>query len=301
MIAGPGVAVAALARMTSVAALLMLLLGMQAAPPRAEGEPGGPARLVVAHTYGFNFGFSPIPSGEVSLFLGVSLPRRTRRPDHWTAIGYQGTLSLGAADIWWTGPWAGQASMLTHRHHLAVHGVAGAEARLAYGASVGPVFNVPGLDGEARLGYVFTQNPGTLIRGVFGGQLRISGVFGEAPIPQVGAFIGFTRAPRPPWPPRPDAPPRGYGLLTGGSLFIAGAAMMLAGTAVLIGLHAREESPADDMFALLAVATIPTAAVMTIAGVPMLVVGHRRRLRYLAWRSAEARGEWRGPGFALRF
>ncbi len=175
-------------------------------PPTWSPTPRG---FVVGATLGLNSGvLYGLPSGELALFLGARPKRHSVRPGHWLAIGYKGAVGYGFADIltvddgW---PYT-TATLFMHRHHVAVQGVAGRRGRLFFGASAGLVvalfrgstsdengFRVGsgfGVEGEGRLGRQFGGGDSKL-RGVFGGQLRLTKMFGSgAPLPTLGFFIG---------------------------------------------------------------------------------------------------------------
>jgi hypothetical protein len=163
-------------------------------------NPDMPPHFVGSAGCGINFlTIYPIPSFELSLFLGGSLPEMARRPGHWIAVGYRGTLSLGMAD---TSPDRETVNLLTHRHQFAVQGMAGRRGRLAYGASLGvAVFALSdaahannragpiAIEAEGRIGYVFGRSPR---RATIGGQVRFSSRIPEPPIyPTFGLFFSF--------------------------------------------------------------------------------------------------------------
>ncbi len=174
-------------------------------------QPDEPVRsrgFVVSTSLGLNFfpiTLSPAPSGELSVFLGGALPIIPWRPGHWVALGYQGTVSVGAADIATTD---GTLFLFGHRHHLAVQGVAGLKSRLAYGASIGLAaftFGQPhhrgdpaprgvlAFDIEGRLGYVFGAADPAIAQGMVGVQLRLASRIISPPIyPTIGLFLGCT-------------------------------------------------------------------------------------------------------------
>jgi len=181
----------------------------RAPPPERALEfadgPVLPRGFVLAFNLGLQFcPVFPYPSGELSLFLGGVLPVIPRRPGHWVALGYRGTLGLGGADALTT---AGRFFRFAHRHHLAVQGVAGRQGHLAYGASFGVAafagesWTHAGMgkalplavEGEGRIGYALGPRSG-IARGVVGVQLRLSGlVFPDAtiPFPSIGLFLGI--------------------------------------------------------------------------------------------------------------
>lgn len=253
-------------------------------------RPRPPARFVVANTYGLNFGFTSIPSGEVSLFLGASLPVRLWHPAHWIALGYQGTFSAGFADV----PTMPHGfSLFVHRHHVALHGVAGRKGRLAYGAGVGAAFPIEGpsvgLEGEGRLGYVFAR-PGARVQGIFGGQMRLSGSIGWLAWPQFGVFVGFTRAPLPfaPGAARGSLP-RGLGLLISGAALLGGGVLAVSVTAAMI--HTT------DFQARRGLAWVVGGTAIGI-GIPLVIVGG---VRHAAWQRRHAARVRLGSGLAIDF
>ncbi|WP_434426670.1 hypothetical protein [Nannocystis pusilla] len=172
-------------------------------PLAAEGPAQAPEsvthrKLVFANLYGLSFSiFSPIPSGDFTFFLGTNLrPRKNRaRTFDWnTALGYQLTLSVGWADT----PTFGLSpidfqGIFVHRHHFTAMGYGGKNQRLFYSMGGGVMFaltEVAGVEGEGRLGYVFT-NPANRVKGMVGGQARLTAAFGGVPLLQLGPFIGF--------------------------------------------------------------------------------------------------------------
>lgn len=174
------------------------------APEPAEG-PVLPHGFVLGLNLGLQFcPVFPYPSGELSLFLGGALPVTPRRPGHWVALGYRGTLGVGGADALTT---AGRFFLFAHRHHLAVQGLAGRRGKLAYGASFGVAAfareswthagmgkELPlAVEGEGRIGYAMGPSSG-IVRGVVGVQLRLSGLVfpeGTVPFPSIGLFLGL--------------------------------------------------------------------------------------------------------------
>lgn len=167
-------------------------------------------RLVFSNFYGINFGISPVPSGELSVFLGTNLrPRRSSVGKDWnTALGYQVTLSLGLADDPTVGSSAATRDddclefdfcfnptpIFFHRHALMAQGYGGKKGRLYYALGGGAVLwntQLVGIEGEGKLGYIFSAREGSRVKGIVGGQMRLSGAFDGAPLPQFGGFIGF--------------------------------------------------------------------------------------------------------------
>lgn len=156
-------------------------------------------KLVVATLFNLSFAFdSPLPSGNFTLFLGTNLrPRRSRRGFDWnTAIGYQLTLSVGGADlgsIERTDVTFDGLGLFIHRHHLTAMGHGGKRQRLFYAFGGGGFFSlaqIVGIEAEGRLGYVFSD-PERRVKGVIGGQARLSLAFEGVPLPQVGPFISM--------------------------------------------------------------------------------------------------------------
>lgn len=164
-------------------------------------------RLVFSNFYTLNFGMYPIPSGEVSLFLGTNLrPRKSVFGTDWnTAIGYQLTMSVGYADFWYSEAQPIQDRLSTnnffqpdpiffHRHALMAQGYGGRKGRLFYAMGGGAVMwqtLLIGVEGEGKLGYIFSTRENSRTKGIVGGQLRFGGPFDNFPLPQFGAFIGF--------------------------------------------------------------------------------------------------------------
>ncbi|MDC0723360.1 hypothetical protein [Nannocystis bainbridge] len=172
-------------------------------PAGAQGPANAPEsvthrRLVFANLYTLNFNIlSPIPSGDFTFFLGTNLrPRKNRaRTFDWnTALGYQLTLSVGFADTptFDLSP-IGYFAFFVHRHHFTAMGYGGEKQRLFYSMGGGVMFalsEIGGVEGEGRLGYVFTR-PERRVKGVVGGQARLTAAFGGIPLLQLGPFIGF--------------------------------------------------------------------------------------------------------------
>lgn len=201
-----------LAAVPPLAPLLLLLAAP--APEPARGFVLA-ASLAVTHAI-----VVPIPSGELSLLLGGVLPRPQRRPGRWLALGYRGAFSGGFADLATTG----DLYLFAHRHHLALTGVAGPHARLAWSASLGaaaffagapgeggdPPRGVFALEGEGRVGRVFGDFDPRRAQPLGGLQVRLSGVPGHAPWVTLGLFLGVQFGPHLPAPPprERDLPPR---------------------------------------------------------------------------------------------
>lgn len=251
-----------------------------------ERAAAAPSRFVLANTYGLDFGVQPVPSGEVSLFLGGSLPVHLWHPAHWVALGYQGTISVGHADT--PGLFRQSGGLVAHRHHLAVLGMAGPKGRLVYGAGVGVVLStrttdVPGIEAEGRLGYAFGR-PSRGVEGVVGGQVRISGGLSGSPWPQAGAFIGLMHGPILFSPHAADphhAPPDGLGLLAPGALLFA-SGLFMAVTSVITYATTRSSGESPTLLTY----TAPYAAIAVGTGVPLLVVG---AVRHRKWRAYQMR------------
>jgi hypothetical protein len=164
-------------------------------------------RLVFSNFYTLNLGMYPIPSGELSVFLGTSLrPRKSVFGTDWnTAIGYQLTMSLGYADFWFSEsqPIQDRISddeffrpdpIFFHRHTLLAQGHGGRRGRLYYAMGGGAVMwhtLLIGIEAEGKLGYIFSARENSRTKGIVGGQLRLGGPFDSFPLPQFGAFIGF--------------------------------------------------------------------------------------------------------------
>lgn len=202
----------------SLASLALLSLSLMEPPlddeipvrpgQHADSQPEEPprSRFVLSTSLGVNLSpLLPLPSGELSVFLGGVLPVNPYRPGHWVALGYQGTVSVGKADIITT---LERLYLFGHRHHLAVQGVAGLKGRLAYGASIGLAgfaLGVPhhrgdpaprgvlAVDIEGRLGYVFGASDPAIAQGMVGVQLRLASQITSPPIyPTIGLFLGCT-------------------------------------------------------------------------------------------------------------
>ncbi|MBZ5716000.1 hypothetical protein [Nannocystis pusilla] len=166
--------------------------------PGALPEAVSHRKLVFANFYTLNFNIlTPIPSGDFTFFLGTNLrPRKNRaRTFDWnTALGYQLTLSIGFADVptFDLSP-IDYFAFFVHRHHLTAMGYGGHKQRLFYSMGAGAMFalsQIGGVEGEGRLGYVFT-NPEKRVKGIVGGQARLTAAFGGIPLLQLGPFIGF--------------------------------------------------------------------------------------------------------------
>lgn len=166
------------------------------APREAPREP--PRRLVFANTYAVNWSVaSARPSGELSLFLGSSLrPRLGLRNRVWTtALGYELTVSLGAADLhtaFYSFP--GDYGLFYHRHHLAALGYGARDNRLFYQFGGGLLLynSTPtALEADLRLGCVLGVRRPTRIKGMVGGQARLVVILDGTALPQFGLFAGW--------------------------------------------------------------------------------------------------------------
>lgn len=186
-----------------------------AAPPAPAASAADDVkfrRIVFANTYTLNFGLFPVPSGDFQFFLGTDLrPRRRALGGQWnTAVGYQLSLSVGFADA----PAIGLSDytprdtaesdefaelyftpVFFHRHAILAMGHGGPRGRLFY-AFGGGVFmhlsNLAGIEGEGKLGYIFTRDLERRVKGVLGGQLRLgAGLPNGVPVPQFGLFLGL--------------------------------------------------------------------------------------------------------------
>lgn len=183
--------------------------GSSAAGPTAPAE--GPPdvalperlthrKLVIGALFSPSFGVtSGVPSGNFTLFLGTNLRPRRNRADtfDWnTALGYQLTLSVGGADIGLLDTTAVNfdgIGIFIHRHHLTAMGYGGKRQRLFYSFGGGGFFSlaqIVGIEGEGRLGYVF-GDPERRVKGIVGGQARLSLAFEGVPLPQFGPFLGL--------------------------------------------------------------------------------------------------------------
>ncbi|HEY0132856.1 MAG TPA: hypothetical protein VGB85_02215 [Nannocystis sp.] len=163
-------------------------------------------RLVFSNFYTLNMGMYPVPSGELSLFLGTTLrPRKSTLGTDWnTAIGYQLTMSLGYADYWFSesqpiqdrisDEFFGPDPIFFHRHALLAQGHGGRNGRLYYAMGGGAVMwhtLLIGVEAEGKIGYIFSARENSRTKGIVGGQLRLGGPFDHFPLPQFGAFVGF--------------------------------------------------------------------------------------------------------------
>jgi hypothetical protein len=271
--------------------------------------PAAPAserasRLVIGGSLGLNLGLYPEPSLEASLFLGGALPG-IRTPGGWIALGYQGSAGVGRAD--WIPLRATNGlysedyfrGIFVHRHHLAVQGATGREGRTAFGAGFGLVHagsRGVGLEGDARLGYVFTRAASRL-QGSVGGQVRVTGVFGELPQPQLGLFLAITRAPVAAIAIPPGSPRRGVVLMTVGGLLFTGAA--LAGGYIVLEQEVSRRAGDSEVgyFGVLIAAALLSAT--AIAGITCVAIGGVQHKRYRQWRARQARLEMHGAGLAF--
>lgn len=261
-----------------------------AAEEATPEAPTSPIRFVLANTYGLNFGLTPVPSGEATLFLGASLPIRPWRPTQWLALGYHGAIAGGSADA---PGFAASTSLFVHRHRLAILGTGGAKGRLAYGLGVGVVMTAPqriapGLEAEGRLGYLFGR-PEHRNQGIVGAQLRVSGSLEHSPWPQVGVFIGLVHAPFARQTGGATVPPNGLGLLAPGVMLVASGVLTAVSSG--IALAARGGSGTRELWSY----TAPYTAASLILGVPLVAVGAVRLRKYRAYRVRM------GGGFAIDF
>jgi len=170
---------------------------LQAAPvPAIAAEE--PRRLVFANRYSLQWSpISPVPSGEVGLFLGSSLRGRPdRRGGTWrTALGYEFAVSVGGADrgtAFYS--WGGNYGLVYHRHHIAAVGYGGPHARLFYQFGGGLVFwrsTLMAFDAEVRLGVVLGNRWNRRIKVTVGGEVRVVGILDGVPLPHLGLFAGL--------------------------------------------------------------------------------------------------------------
>jgi len=163
-------------------------------------------RLVFAAIVTVNFHiFMGVPSGDFQFFLGTNLrPRKRIGGGQWnTAVGYQLGLSVGLADL----PTLEFSSedpnsdgfefnlpLFYHRHHITAMGHGGKRGRLFYSFGGGALIwqTTPfAVEGEGKLGYVFSVQEGRRAKGVLGGQARLGAGFGGIPLPQFGLFLGL--------------------------------------------------------------------------------------------------------------
>ncbi|MBL9100195.1 MAG: hypothetical protein JNL82_04500 [Myxococcales bacterium] len=189
----------------SVASIAAQLPASAAPAPAVESKvvvaprPEDRRRLVFAGTVGLGWNIlSPVPSTEVSLFLGSSLRPRERRgsADVWrTALGYELTVSAGGAD--YTAAflsYGGRYGLVYHRHHLTAVGYGANNGRLyyAFGGGVSLFRTSPtALEADVKLGVVLGVRRKTLIKGMVGGQARIVGIIHGIPTMQLGVFAGL--------------------------------------------------------------------------------------------------------------
>jgi len=161
-----------------------------------------PPHFVFANHYGVTWGLGPIPSGDIAFFFGRALPALapSRAHQRW-ALGYQLTLSVGSSDRY-------ALSSLTQRHHLMAVSYGTLRPRL-YAAIGGGLAIFSGgylptrprdwrpsvAEVEGRLGYIFgRRRDHRRLVGVVGGTARLgwnAASLEKAPVPQLGAFIGF--------------------------------------------------------------------------------------------------------------
>ena len=178
--------------------LTTVALALLAAPPSPVLADQAQRRLV-AGSLALGFGVAyPIPSGELGVFLGGELrPRRRRAGGVWrTAVGYQGTVSAGYADLHFArSPRDRSLSGIAfHRHGITALGVGGPRARLFYAMGGAAVFGdaTPvGVEVEGTLGWVFAGSGQSRRKGVLGGQIRLGTPSGGVPAPQFAVFVGL--------------------------------------------------------------------------------------------------------------
>jgi hypothetical protein len=73
-------------------------------------------------------------------------------------------------------------------------GHGGRRGRLFYSFGAGAFMvgtALGGLEGEGKLGYVFSAREGRRLKGIVGGQARLGAVFNGIPLPQFGLFAGL--------------------------------------------------------------------------------------------------------------
>lgn len=179
---------------------ILLALTVQAGDPIAQENRLGDEsrRLVFSNLYGMHWSVaSPVPSGEISLFLGSSLrPRTSRRGGVWrTALGYEIGLAAGGADRATAFlSWGGHYGTVYHRHHLSALGYGGPHGRLFY--QIGGGLNIwrttpIALEVNTRLGVVLGAKRSGPVRGVVGGQARLVMILDGVPLPHFGIFAGL--------------------------------------------------------------------------------------------------------------
>ncbi|HEY8379067.1 MAG TPA: hypothetical protein VIK91_21390, partial [Nannocystis sp.] len=112
-----------------------------------------------------------------------------------TALGYELTLSLGAADLhtaFYSFP--GDYGLFYHRHHLAALGHGLRDDRLFYQFGGGLLLHdttLTALEADVRLGCVLGVRRPSPVRGIVGAQARIVGVLDGVALPQFGIFAGW--------------------------------------------------------------------------------------------------------------
>ena len=140
---------------------------------------------------------SPVPSGEVGLFLGSSMrPRSDRHGGAWrTALGYELAVNVGGADratAFYS--WGGNYGLAYHHHHIAAVGYGGPHARLFYQFGGGLVLwrsTLMAFDAEVRLGVVLGKRWHRRIKVAVGGEVRVVGILDGVPLPHFGLFAGI--------------------------------------------------------------------------------------------------------------
>lgn len=180
--------------MLVLAAIAVLLHAAPSADPPVEA----PRKLVFANRYSLQWSIiSPVPGGELGLFLGSSLrPRLDRRKRPWkTALGYEFAVSVGGADRGTAFfSWGGNYGLVYHRHHVAALGYGGPDERLFYQFGGGVLLwrsTLVALEAEARLGVVLGARRQERVKGVVGGEARLVGILGGVPLPHFGIFVGL--------------------------------------------------------------------------------------------------------------
>lgn len=153
--------------------------GIAGPVPAEPTPPARRSRFAFAFVPSLTAGLSYFPSSNLAFFFGGRLPRGP-----W-ALGYQFTFSSGLADRYTDG------LFFTHRHHVTAMRGFGARERgyLSLGGGAAFLYNLPVVEGEVKVGYRFGRRK----HGVVGGLFRLGWDIGhreQAPVPQLGAFIG---------------------------------------------------------------------------------------------------------------
>jgi hypothetical protein len=177
---------------------LAVIVALHSAAPAAGPPAEAPRKLVFANRYSLQWSIvSPVPGGELGLFLGSSLrPRFDRRGRAWkTAVGYEFAVSVGGADRGTAFfSWGGNYGLVYHRHHVAALGYGGPDDRLFYQFGGGVMLwrsTLVALEAEARLGVVLGPRRHERVKGVVGGEARLVGILGGVPLPHFGVFAGL--------------------------------------------------------------------------------------------------------------